>query len=88
MAQIEGTRLTLRFHDGASETVDDGHAGGGAGADPMAFSHHHHRAVIADFLDTIDTGRAPMVSGRAALGVHRLIDALLRSAASGRVESV
>ena len=58
-----------------------GEAGGiGGGADPMAFSHEWHKAVITDFLDALDEGRPPRVTARDALHVHRLIDALLRSA--------
>ncbi|WP_309083070.1 Gfo/Idh/MocA family oxidoreductase [Chelativorans sp.] len=87
-ARIEGTALIAQFHDGTELRQDDGALGGGAGADPMAFPHDHHRAVLTDFLDAIETGRQPKVSGREALKVHRLIDALLRSAESGRRERV
>ena len=87
-ARIDGTVLTTNFHDGSEILQDDGELGGGAGADPMAFPHHHHRAVLADFLDSLEEGREPKVSGREALKVHRLIDALLRSAETGRRESV
>ncbi len=79
-ARIEGATLAAQFHDGSEVLQDDGALGGGAGADPMAFSHHHHRAVLADFLDAIEQDRDPKVSGREALNVHNLIDALLRSA--------
>jgi len=48
----------------------------------------HHRAVIADFVEAVEQGRAPRVSGREALNVHRLIDAMLRSAETGRRERV
>lgn len=87
-ARIEGTALLAQFHDAGELRQDDGAPGGGAGADPMAFPHHHHRAVLADFLDAVETGRRPKVTGREALKVHRLIDALLRSAESGRREAV
>ncbi len=87
-ARIEGTRLTAAFHDGGEFVKEDDAPGGGAGADPMAFPHHHHRAVIEDFLEAIGTGRDPKVSGREALKVHRLIDALLRAAETGRRETV
>jgi predicted dehydrogenase len=56
----------------------------------MDFPHDWHRAVIADFLDAVEEGREPASSGRSALAVHRLIDALLLSARRGlrlRVES-
>jgi UDP-N-acetyl-2-amino-2-deoxyglucuronate dehydrogenase len=88
MARIEGARMIAQFHDGTEETVDDGALGGGAGADPMAFPHQHHRAVIEDFLDAIETGRDPAVTGREALKVHRLIAAILRSSETGEREKV
>lgn len=87
MARIEGARMIASFHDGTEDIADDGALGGGAGADPMAFPHQHHRAVIEDFLGAIETGKDPAVTGREALKVHRLIDAILRSSETGeRVE--
>lgn len=83
MARIEGAKMIAHFHDGTEEIVDDGALGGGAGADPMAFPHHHHRAVIEDFLDAIEGDRDPAVIGREALKVHRLIAAILRSSETG-----
>ena len=88
MARIEGAQMIARFHDGTEKIVDDGALGGGAGADPMAFPHQHHRAVIEDFLDAIETDRDPSVTGREALKVHRLIAAILRSAETGEREKV
>ena len=88
MARIEGTRLIAHFHDGTEEIVDDGALGGGAGADPMAFPHQHHRAVIEDFLDAIEKNGCPRVTGREALKVHRLIAAILRSSATGERATV
>jgi len=82
-ARIEGAQMIAKFHDGTEKIVDDGALGGGAGADPMAFPHQHHRAVIEDFLDAIERDRDPSVTGREALKVHRLIAATLRSAATG-----
>jgi UDP-N-acetyl-2-amino-2-deoxyglucuronate dehydrogenase len=75
-ARLEGGQLEARFHDGPEVSLSDGTAGTGAGADPMAFSHEHHRAVLADFLDAVASGRAPRVSGREALKVHALIAAI------------
>jgi predicted dehydrogenase len=49
----------------------------------MDFPHDAHRAVIADFLDAVEEGREPSSSGRSALAVHRLIEALLLSARRG-----
>jgi UDP-N-acetyl-2-amino-2-deoxyglucuronate dehydrogenase len=77
-AVLNGGALELHWQDGRSENFAGERLVGG-GADPMAFSHDHHRAVLSDFLDALDAKRAPKVSGREALKVHRLIDALLRS---------
>jgi predicted dehydrogenase len=87
-AVLQGTALIARFHDGTSVTDGDAAAGGGAGADPMAFSHQAHRAVISDFIEAVETGREPRVSGREALKVHDLIGAMLASAASGTEQVV
>jgi UDP-N-acetyl-2-amino-2-deoxyglucuronate dehydrogenase len=78
-ARLDGGRLQLEFHDGTSRIIDDEDKIGGAGANPMAFSHHHHRALIADFLTAVETDRPPAISGSEALKVHRLIEATLRS---------
>jgi UDP-N-acetyl-2-amino-2-deoxyglucuronate dehydrogenase len=86
-AVLHGGALELFYQDGRREQIAGSDATGG-GADPMAFSHEAHRAAITDFLDAIDRGRPPRVSGAAALAVHRLIDALLRSAREGRAVAV
>ena len=82
-ARLEGGQLEARFHDGPDLSLNDGTAGNGAGADPMAFPHDYHRALLADFLDAVVTARAPRVSGREALKVHALIAAILQSAQTG-----
>ncbi|HEX2555878.1 MAG TPA: Gfo/Idh/MocA family oxidoreductase [Microvirga sp.] len=66
----------------------EGSAAGGGGVDPMAFSHEAHKALIADFLDAIDEGRDPLTTGREAIRVQVLIEAILQSAAEGRVVTV
>ena len=77
-AVLNGGVLELYWQDGRTESFAGERLLGG-GADPMAFSHAHHCAVLRDFLDALDDQRPPKVSGREALEVHRLIDALLRS---------
>ena len=88
-ATLLADRLVIRWRDGREEVHgengDDGEAAGtGGGADPMAFTHAWHQGVIEDFADAIREGRAPLVTGREALRVHALIDALLESSAEGR----
>jgi predicted dehydrogenase len=87
-AALAGTALEARFHDGRREEVAADASPGGTGADPMAFPHDYHLGVWRDFLDAIDSGRPPRVSGAEALAVHRLIDALLAAGATGRPVTV
>ena len=86
-ALLEAERLTLQRHGEASVQVDGSSAGGG-GADPMAFSHEPHRRLIEDFFDAVRTGREPRTSGRSALAVHALIDAMLASSRAGMAVDV
>jgi UDP-N-acetyl-2-amino-2-deoxyglucuronate dehydrogenase len=79
--------LEVHWKDGRS-VRDQGSLAGGGGADPMAFSHGAHKALLTDFLDAIDEEREPAVSGREALRVQVLIEAILQSAAEGRAVQV
>ena len=81
-AALEVETLTVHYMNGERFQLVGPSAGGG-GADPMAFSHDHHRRVLTEFLDAIDGQREPMNSGRSALHVQRLIDALLASGKRG-----
>ncbi|MDR3495753.1 MAG: Gfo/Idh/MocA family oxidoreductase [Ancalomicrobiaceae bacterium] len=82
-ATLKGNSLKINRHDGSVEQISgDGPTGGGA--DPMAFDHGPHRDLLAEFAEAIAIGRDPETSGRSSLAVHRLIDAILRSAAGGR----
>jgi UDP-N-acetyl-2-amino-2-deoxyglucuronate dehydrogenase len=83
-ATLAGGQLEVRYQDGRAETIGVAETLGG-GADPMAFTHHAHMAVIEDFLDAIEAGREPRISGDSVLPVQRLIDALLESATTRRV---
>jgi len=82
-AVLEVETLTVHYMNGERLRREGATAGGG-GADPMAFSHEHHRRVLAEFLDAVDGKREPMNSGRSALHVQRLIDAALASGRAGR----
>ena len=79
--------LRLCWQDGREERFGE-EQGTGGGADPMAFPHDAHRALLADFLDALDHDRSPRVTGREALRVHHFIDAVLRSSAERRAVAV
>jgi UDP-N-acetyl-2-amino-2-deoxyglucuronate dehydrogenase len=80
-AVLETLQLTINLADRATEIVGSVQSGGG-GADPMAFDHGPHRAVITEMLDAIEQRRAPSNNVRSALHVQRLIEALLADAAA------
>src|SRR3954469_21955421 len=77
-ALLEGTALRVQFADGTSMDMKTESGAGGTGADPMAFPHDWHRALLADFLDAVEQRREPRSSGRETLKVHRLIDRIIR----------
>jgi UDP-N-acetyl-2-amino-2-deoxyglucuronate dehydrogenase len=80
-AVLEALQLTVNHAEGAPEIIGSVQSGGG-GADPMAFDHGPHRAVITEMLDAIEQGRAPSNNARSALHVQRLIEAVLKDAAA------
>ena len=86
-ARLQGGMLTVARMDGVTTMTGEA-AGTGGGADPMAFPHDWHRDLIADFVAAIAEGRQPLVSGREALKVHRLIDALVLSSREKRTVAV
>lgn len=81
-ASLVAERLELHVKGRPVEVLDRGLAGGG-GADPMAFDHGPHRAMITEMLDAIVEGRAPMNAGATGLAPQRLIEAVLAASASG-----
>jgi predicted dehydrogenase len=79
--------VSVHYQGGREERVGE-EQGTGGGADPMAFPHDAHLGVLADFLDAIEQNRPPRASGREALAVHHLIDAVLRSSTERRTVSL
>lgn len=75
---LESNALKIAYQNGETEAFGES-AATGAGADPMAFSSDWHRAIVEDFMDAVQSNRPPLVSGRDALEVHRLIEALEKS---------
>ena len=76
-AVFNGDTLEVAFRDGTRESVGGEKSGSGAGADPMAFGHEMHRALLQDFVDAIRKGTPLRVTGEDALKAHRFIDAIL-----------
>lgn len=86
-AHLGSDLLEITHLDGRRETHGAATPTGG-GADPMAFSHAWHQAVIEDFATCLATGAQPLASGRSALAVHAVIDAMERANRSGAIERV
>ena len=86
-AHLEAGQLKIDRRDGASEVLGQA-ATSGAGADPMAFTSDWHRFVIEDFAQSLTDKRAPLVPGRDALEVHRLIAALEKAGRTGTTVSL
>lgn len=81
-ATLEAGVLQVAFMNGQSMSVGDPQDSGG-GADPMAFDHAAHRTVLQDFIGAVREDRAPAVTGRSALAVQQVIEAIMRSSRSG-----
>ncbi|WP_172300277.1 Gfo/Idh/MocA family protein [Pseudoruegeria sp. HB172150] len=76
--------LRVHWRDGTEETIGEEATGTGGGADPMAFPHDWHMDLISAFADAVSNGQEPVPSGRDALRVQQLIDAMIRSSDEGR----
>lgn len=79
--------LTVSWRNDETETFGASATTGG-GADPMAFTHEWHQGIIEDFCDAISENRDPVVTGRAALASHALIDAITASSKAGATVEV
>jgi UDP-N-acetyl-2-amino-2-deoxyglucuronate dehydrogenase len=86
-ATLEAGELRAELTDGRQIQVGVRQATG-SGANPMAFDHAFHRAVLQDFVAAIRDDTEPAVTGRSALQVQRLIDAVMESSRSGAAVSL
>lgn len=82
-ATLVGGRLDIHHRSGKTESIGDV-SGTGGGADPMAFPCDWHRDLIEDFANSISHDHEPLVTGKKALHVHELIEALVASSREGR----
>ncbi|MCC2608783.1 Gfo/Idh/MocA family protein [Neorhizobium petrolearium] len=76
-AVFTGDKLEAAFVDGTSVSEGGEKIGSGAGADPMAFGHEMHRALMGNFIDAVQNGAALRVTGDDALKAHSFIEAIL-----------
>jgi predicted dehydrogenase len=74
--------MRAAFQDGRAVSAGV-QQGSGGGADPMAFDHAAHRTVLRDFFRAVQNGSAPAVTGRSALDVQRVIEAVMASSQAG-----
>ena len=86
---LQGNQLNIFWHDGHTETiVSDQTNSTGGGADPMAFTHAWHQAILEDFVQSCEIGGEAISSGRSALHVHAVIQAMEKAVQSGIVARV
>jgi predicted dehydrogenase len=76
-ARMDGSNLRISFLDGTEDRLDDS-SGSGSGSRLMGFSHEAHKAVISDFLDSIEQGRDAAIPGEEALATQRVIDMIIK----------
>lgn len=77
---LEDDRIRAAFASATS-------SGGGA-SDPAAIGHHGHRLQFENVIAAIESGRKPLVTGEEAAKAVALIEAIYRSAESGRPATV
>jgi predicted dehydrogenase len=75
-ATLEGGCLSVSWHDGTKETLED-KGGSGSGVLHMAFTHDAHRDLWSDFLDAIEQDRDTLIPGEEALETQRVIAAII-----------
>ncbi|CTQ52766.1 Putative 4,5-dihydroxyphthalate dehydrogenase [Roseibium album] len=80
---LKSGSLTINWRDGRIDQFGE-EADTGGGADPMAFPYEWHKSLIGEFTEAVAENRDPLVTGRQALEVHRLIQALELSSKQGQ----
>jgi predicted dehydrogenase len=81
--RLEGASVVHWTVPGLDAPAAEGPASAGVQS-PQLASHEHHRAQLADVLESIDSGRAPLVTGEDGLRAVELVDGVYQSARSNR----
>lgn len=88
-AHLEGNSLCIDWLSGQTDMLaPDGGSDTGGGADPMAFTHAWHQALIEDFVVSVNEKRAPLVPATEALHVHAVIDTMEKAARTSTIMEV
>ncbi|MHB1247961.1 MAG: Gfo/Idh/MocA family oxidoreductase [Polaromonas sp.] len=82
-ATLESGELRVAFMNGKTMALGVRQTSGG-GANPMEFDHAAHRAVLHDFIRAVRSGTAPAITGRSALGVQQVIEAIMESSSTSK----
>ena len=85
--KLETGSLVINWQNNKGEKFGET-SGTGGSADPMAFPYDWHKSLIKDFALSLSENQSGFVSGREALKVHQLIDALLSSAKHGKIVKI
>jgi predicted dehydrogenase len=85
--KLESGSLIINWQNNKVEEFGET-SGTGGSADPMAFPYDWHKSLIKDFALSIASNQSGFVSGREALKVHQLIDALISSSKNGKIVKI
>ena len=85
--RLEAGTLNINWRDGKVEQYGE-ESGTGGSADPMAFPFDWHKDLIIDFTNSILSQKTFQVSGKEALKVHYLIDAMMQSSKQSKMISM
>ena len=85
--KLESGTLKINWQNNKVEEFGET-SGTGGSADPMAFPYDWHKSLIKDFALSITSNQSGFVSGREALKVHQLIDALILSSKNGKIVKI
>lgn len=75
-ANLEGGSLQVHLLDG-TKLFTQAEGGTGSGTNIMDFPNDAHRALLLDFVDAVEAGREPLVTGEQALATQMLIEEIL-----------
>jgi Predicted dehydrogenases and related proteins len=82
--KLEAGTLIINWRNLLKEEFGE-ESGTGGCADPMAFPFDWHKDLILNFAKSINTNKKFEITGKEALKVHYLIDAMLESSKKNKL---